>query len=325
MDSEWIDARVDGSDLRVGDGVRLVAGIYKGSAFSGTVSSFEANAVVLDHGASRKPSRYARDRVGDIYRWQYHAPTRAKLEAADRERVTVTSITDDTMTVQPAPPPDSEPGWDHVPAEYYDVGSRFSVGHGDKLIRPGGEWCAIRGPIHITYSCSEYWVRRASHPERVRWLEERARALNSPPSAVNVDSAIVDAVNSTATYARAPTNDAARPVVVPPDPFAAVRAEAKRMLDAGANPRDVLGALDSMVRSHSTGASVPPAEILTWQVHGRAHFRVAQTAATRRESPCYHGKRAGTCGWCALVHERSDSRAVAPHEPAWETADCEGE
>ena len=38
-----------------------------------------------------------------------------------------------------------------------------------------------------------------------------------------------------------------------------------------------------------------------------------------------HGNRAGTCGWCALSRDRSDARAVESHEPAWETADCEGE
>lgn len=376
MDSEWIDARIDGSDLRVGDLVRLSSGAWV--SIARIVFGFVNREVLLIGPDSSEQDRTARDAT-----WQYHAPTRAKLEDADRERVNVTSITDDTMTVRPAPPPDSEPGWDHVPAEWYARKDVFQLDKGDRWAQIVGRWQTSSYYYNEVRFSSAAWVRRASHPERVRWLEERKRA-------VNADSAIVAAVDSESTYACAPSkqkfpgavihcpecgvtvaegdwcscvteaerdrhyaairgNAAPRyssaavnadrlrykagpdarsirvSVVVPPDPFAAVRAEAKRMLASGANPRVVLGALDACAMRGDPSAWLAECTSALAQEFARVAADYPRQARERALSPCYHGNRAGTCGWCALSRDRSDARVAASHEPAWETADCEGE
>lgn len=318
MDAEWVDARIDGSDLRLGDGARLVWGYTE--ACHGIVTGFDTDGVCMEPGISRKPVMYRRDRTGDTYRWQYHAPTRAKLDAADRERATGTSLTSDTITVQPSPPPDDEPGWDHVPVEIVQRGRQLRTNPGDRFYA-AGTWHTERLHNYVTVAGTQ--LRRASHPERLRWLEEqrqaKARAEMMPWRET--------------TYANAPNEltfpDGCKPlmrfvpgeIVAPLDPFAAVRANAKRMMDEGADPRLVLGALDACILRRDAAA---------WNAYlaihaSRALSEVVIDSRIRALEPCYHGNRAGTCGWCALSRDRSDARAVEPTEPAWETADCEGE
>lgn len=242
MDNEWIEDPA-GSTLRVGDLVRYRDSVKVGpTRFVRHVSEF--GFTVADLPAVWMPRDYstAIDPVIASTRWQYHAPTRAKLEAADRESAAVASITSDAITAQTSPPPDSEPN-------------------------------------------------EQTFPDGCKPL------MHFVPGEI----------------------------VAPVDPFAALRAEAKRMMDDGADPRLVLGALDECVTSGrpSTWNSAVAAAVVRYSAEAIEYSMSAYRQ--RRNGPCYHGNRAGTCGWCALSRDRSDARVAASHEPAWETADCEGE
>ena len=108
---------------------------------------------------------------------------------------------------------------------------------------------------------------------------------------------------------------------LPIDPFDALRAEAKRKLAAGFNPRVVLGALDECVR-----AKDPTRWAAALAVHATMYAAgVIVAAHTSAAGTCYHGNRPATCGWCALGRKRSDASVCTAVDPAWDAPDCEGE
>ena len=212
------------------------------------------------------------------------------------------------------------------------------------IVDPGRLWPEMADARIVTswmgtVAVADWHIRSASHPERLRWLEEQRQAkaraemmpwretTYAPTSAIERAFPIADTVPpdpfaaADANLLRYKAGPDARFVHVTVDLFAAVRAEAKRMMDDGVDPRLVLGALDACILRRDAAA---------WNAYlaihaSRALSEVVIDSRIRALEPCYHGNRAGTCGWCALSRDRSDARAVESHEPAWETADCEGE
>jgi len=90
----------------------------------------------------------------------------------------------------------------------------------------------------------------------------------------------------------------------PPDPLAAVRAEAKRLLAEGVDPRAVLGAWDSKP-SGSVDEFVERVDDLLQQYGKRGQAENTERARTAR---CYHGRIGATCGYCIEMAKRSDAR-----------------
>lgn len=115
----------------------------------------------------------------------------------------------------------------------------------------------------------------------------------------------------------------------PADDFEALRVEAKRMLDAGHDPRDVLGALDDYAHTAKHSKRFPPVETFRSFVSSmkgiRDNANVRLAGEQAKTARCYHGNRAQACAWCALARQRSDASVCVSHGPAWEAPDCEGE
>ena len=210
-------------------------------------------------------------------------------------------------------PPDTEPGWDHVPVVRYRKGCTVAdAPEGSRVLGKGDQyWGRIVTSWTGTVAVADWHIRSASHPERLRWLEEQRQAkaraemmpwretTYAPTSAIERAFPIADTVPpdpfaaADANLLRYKAGPDARFVHVTVDLFAAVRAEAKRMMDDGVDPRLVLGALDACILRRDAAA---------WNsylaIHAsRALSEVVIDSRIRALEPCYHGNRAGTCGW----------------------------
>lgn len=297
---EWADMPGDAVGVRVGDTVRSIGA--DGRVYVSPARVTCVNTLVMYADTSDGEVAYSRagSTVSRGIRWQYHVPTRRALEAADKPA--------------PQPPDDPEAGpggeWEGVPAERVDLNTAQT---GDRYWRVDlGPWVnitALSAGLHsIGASGLTRWIRRASHPRHLANVAARggvARVEYVAPVPGSTDT------RPTLTVQRAPAP-------ITPDPLAALRTEAARMMAGGHDARDVLGALDTYV----CAPDVAPPTLGEFAAMVDLHARDRDNRLhSERHARCAHGRLATQhCGWCNMVLRRSDAAACVSDGNVWESA-----
>lgn len=204
----------------------------------------------------------------------------------------------------PSPPPPIPPRWPDRPVEYVPAGTACELRKGDFYYpRYNSGWS---GAVSMRESrpTVDTWIQRATPVT----AEPPKPAPPADPHAGDWSAEYVALENEVKSYMA--HNPALIPPELRPDPHAELRAEAKRMLAEGHDPRDVLGALDECLLGRlrcdlrSAAVLLHRYRITAISDHSALHAR------------CYHGNLARSCGWCATYPPPA---AVEHVECAWES------